>query len=75
MIYLPIDRNTQFARIAYRQATTPYQTFPMTEADIDQWRGQFQEPDAAELEGRDIPDPPAEWRSWLEWAADRWPSL
>lgn len=75
VIYLPVDRDTQLARIARRQATAPHQTFPMTEAELDQWRGQFEEPDAAELEGVDIPAPPAQWRSWDEWAADRWPSL
>lgn len=75
VIYLPVDRDTQLARIARRQATAPHQTFPMTEAELDQWRGQFEEPDAAELEGDDIPAPPAQWRSWEEWAADRWPSL
>jgi hypothetical protein len=30
----------------------------MSEADQDQWREQFQEPDAAELDGREIPSPP-----------------
>ena len=75
VVYLPVDRDTQLARIAHRQETTPQQTFPMTEADLDQWRGQFEVPDAAELEGHDIPAPPAEWRSWPDWAADRWPSL
>jgi hypothetical protein len=47
----------------------------MTEADIDRWRQQFQVPDAAELGGYKVPDPPAEWPGWSEWAADRWPSL
>jgi predicted kinase len=75
VVHLPVDRDTQLARIAHRQATTPHQTFPMTEADIDRWRQQFQVPDAAELGGGDIPDPPAEWPGWPEWAADRWPSL
>jgi predicted kinase len=75
VIYLPVDKDTQLARIAHRQATAPHQTFPMTEADIDSWRQQFQEPDAAELDGGKVPDPPAEWPGWREWAADRWPSL
>jgi predicted kinase len=74
MIYLPIDRNVQLARIAYRQATAPHQTFPMSEADLDLWREQFQVPDAAELGGGEIPSPPAGWPGWAEWAADHWPS-
>ena len=44
-------------------------------ADIDSWREQFQAPDAAELDGSEIPGPPAGWPGWPEWAADRWPSL
>jgi predicted kinase len=39
VVYLPVDKDVQLARIAYRQATAPHQTFPMSEADVDQWRG------------------------------------
>ena len=74
VIYLPVDKDVQLARIAHRQATAPHQTFPMSEADVDQWREQFQVPDAAELAGGEIPAPPAEWPGWPEWAADHWPS-
>ncbi len=75
VIYLPVDQDVQRARIAYRQATAPHQTFLMTESDLVRWRGQFQVPDAAELDGGTVPSPPAGWPSWPEWAADRWPSL
>jgi predicted kinase len=74
VVYLPVDKDVQLARIAHRQATSPHQTFPMSEADVDQWRGQFQIPDAAELGGGEIPSPPAGWPGWEEWAADHWPS-
>jgi predicted kinase len=74
VIYLPVDKDVQLARIAHRQATTPHQTFPMSEAEVDAWREQFQVPDAAELAGGEIPDPPAGWRTWRQWAADHWPS-
>jgi len=74
VIYLPVDKDVQLARIAHRQATAPDQTFPMNEADVDQWRNQFQVPDAAELGGGHIPGPPAGWPGWAEWAADHWPS-
>ena len=47
----------------------------MTEADLDRWRTQFDVPDAAELEGRVVADPPPGWSSWSEWAAERWLSL
>jgi streptomycin 6-kinase len=75
VVYLPVDRDAQLARIADRQASAPHQTFPMTEADVDRWRDQFQVPDAAELDPGEVPGPPAGWRGWQEWAADRWPSL
>ena|ERR1700722_8204345 len=74
VIYLPMDRDAQLARIAYRQETTPHQTFPMSEADVDAWREQFEVPDAAELGGGEIPAPPAGWPGWPQWAADHWPS-
>lgn len=76
VVYLPVDRDVQRARIAHRQATAPHTTFPMPESDIDQWRQQFQAPDAAELRGGPpIPDPPPGFGDWPEWAADRWPTL
>ncbi len=74
VVYLPVDKNVQLARIAHRQDTTPHLTFPMSEADVDAWRLQFQVPDAAELDGGEIPAPPAGWPGWPEWAADHWPS-
>jgi hypothetical protein len=74
VVYLPVDKNVQLDRIAHRQETTPQQTFPMSEAEVDAWREQFEVPDAAELGGGEIPAPPAGWPGWPEWAADHWPS-
>ncbi|GIF00672.1 hypothetical protein Ari01nite_81360 [Paractinoplanes rishiriensis] len=74
VVYLPVGEEVQRARIAHRQATAPHTTFPMSAADIGEWRTRFEAPDAAEL-GGDIPGPPAGWPGWPEWAADRWPSL
>jgi len=74
VVYLPVDKDVQLARIAHRQETTPHQTFPMSEADVDAWREQFQVPDAAELDGGEIPAPPAGWPGWPEWAVDHWPT-
>jgi hypothetical protein len=70
-----VDREAQLARISHRQASAPDQTFPMSEADADRWREVFEVPDAAELNGSELPDPPAGWPGWPEWAADRWRSL
>ena len=61
VVFLPVDKDVQLARIAHRQATAPHQTFPMSEADVDQWREQFQASEAAELGGGEIPSSPAGW--------------
>jgi predicted kinase len=74
VVYLPVDKDVQLARIAHRQATEPHQTFPMSEAQVDAWRKQFQAPDADELDGGEIPSPPAGWPGWEQWAMDHWPS-
>ncbi len=75
LAYAPVDPETQRARIAHRQSTTPDQTFPMSEADLLHWTTLFQEPNAAELDGHEISSPPPGWPGWPEWAADRWPSF
>ncbi|MGW0708237.1 AAA family ATPase [Streptomyces sp. NPDC002643] len=74
VVYVPVDKDVQLTRIAHRQATTPHQTFPMSEADVDRWREQFQTPDAAELDDDELPTPPTGWPGWREWAMDHWPS-
>ncbi|MEV5986208.1 ATP-binding protein [Streptomyces sp. NPDC052051] len=75
MVYLPVDEETQRARIARRRASAAEETLPMTEADILYGHAHFEEPDAAEREGRVALDPPLGWAGWREWAADRWPSF
>lgn len=75
LVYVPVDEETQRARIAHRQATAPHETFPLSEQELAGARAFFQEPDAAELSGGEIDDPPAGWKSWTEWAAERWPSF
>lgn len=74
MVYLPIDRETQLRQIAQRWTATPHETYPMTEAEVDDWRGRFEEPTAAE-EAEPVAAAPAPWTSWLTWAQERWPSL
>lgn len=75
LVYLPIDRETELQRIADRWAREPQRTYPMTATEVDRWRAQFQAPDPAELSGIAAERPPAPWRSWADWAAERWPSL
>ena len=75
VVYLPVDRESQLARIADRWATMPHRTFAITEADADSWREIFEAPDQGELSQDRVAGPPAGWRSWLDWAVARWPSL
>src|SRR5215469_13266828 len=75
LVYLPVDRATQRARIAHRQAHAPHQTFAISQAEADTWRAQFEAPDGTELAGTGLPGPPPRWPGWPDWAADRWPSL
>ncbi|KJS55920.1 kinase [Streptomyces rubellomurinus subsp. indigoferus] len=75
LVYLPVDHETQSARIAHRWTTTPDQTLPMTEADILRDRAGFEEPDPTELDGRAPDAPPPGWPTWHAWATTRWPSF
>ncbi len=75
IVYLPVDRASQLARVAHRWAHAPGHTFAMTTAELDRWRDMFEEPDGAELSGTVPTSPPAGWPDWNSWAADRWPSI
>ena len=59
VVYLPIDHEEQLRRVNDRYALTPERTFPISEAELLQWRQQFQVPDETELAGGAIPEPPA----------------
>ena len=75
VVYLPIDHQEQRKRVANRFETTPHRTFHMTDVELEQWRAQFQVPDAEELRGTEIPPVPSEHATWSQWASERWPSL
>ena len=75
VVYLPIDHEEQRRRVAGRFATTPGQTFRMSDVELEQWRTQFQAPDDDELRGSHIPPVPPEHTNWSQWASQRWPSL
>ncbi|MBS2537060.1 ATP-binding protein [Catenulispora sp. NF23] len=76
LVYLPVDHATQLERVAHRQATKPWTTVPITEADLHAWRAAFEEPDEAELSGTGgFAAPPQGSVGWLEWLSLRWPTL
>lgn len=75
VVYLPIDDEEQRRRLTNRFATTPHQTFHMSDVELEQWRGQFQAPDDEELRGSHLSPAPPEHLTWSQWASQRWPSL
>jgi hypothetical protein len=74
-VYLPVERDVQWSRIQARWNTTPEQTFPMVEEEIDGWEEGFEVPDADELSGSFQPSPPPGDKTWFDWAQRFWPSL
>jgi predicted kinase len=74
VVYLPVDRATQFDRIRARWGRGPHQPFPMDEAEVDGWRASFETPTDAELRGDELGAPPAPVASWFDWAVERWPT-
>ena len=60
-------------RLAGRGTRAP--TFEMSPGDHDRFLGVFEAPTEAEIAAKHLPAPPTGHRSWLAWAADRWPSL
>ncbi|GAB3825457.1 AAA family ATPase [Kribbella italica] len=74
VVYLPIDHEEQRRRVTDRFATTPGETFRMSDEELADWRALFEEPDEPELRGAEIPPVPAGFATWSEWASKRWPS-
>ncbi len=50
VVDLPIDHEEQRKRVTNRFATTPDQTFHMSNVELEQWRAQFQAPDDEDCE-------------------------
>jgi predicted kinase len=75
VVYLPIEHDEQRRRVTNRFASTPGETFQMSDVELTQWRLQFQAPDDEELLGAQIPPAPPQYATWSTWASERWPSL
>lgn len=75
VVYLPIEPKEQRRRATQRFASTPGQTFDMSDTELEQWRARFQAPDGEELRGAPIPPVPPVHATWSKWASLRWPSL
>jgi predicted kinase len=74
LVYSAIDEAEQRERVGRRFATAPESTFPMTDADLTEFRVIFQTPDEDELNGSTLDPPPSGFDSWSAWAAEWWPT-
>jgi len=74
LVYSAIDEADQRERVSRRFATAPESTFPMTDADLAEFRMIFQTPDEDELHGSTLDPPPSGFGSWSAWVAEWWPT-
>jgi predicted kinase len=74
LVYLPISKAEQQRRIDRRFASNPESTFPITRADLDDYRKLFQIPTEEELMGRSCDAPPSGFACWPDWIAVWWPT-
>ena len=63
------------ARATARWEADPESSFAMSPGDHDRYLQHFQAPTDAEAAATHLPEPPPGHRSWLAFAASRWPSL
>lgn len=73
--FIDLPEAERRGRAAARWETAPQSTFPMSPEDHDRYLGLFEAPTEAEMTAEHLPPPPSGHRSWLAWAATRWPSL
>ena len=73
--FIDLPEAERRARATARWEGDPGATFEMNPGDHDRFLGIFQAPTEAEIAAKHLPAPPTGHRSWLAWAADRWPSL
>ena len=74
LAYLEISDEEQRRRHDERISLNPDSTFPMSDDDFEEYRGQFEPPDEAELASSDIDPPPPGYVSWSSWMSERWPT-
>ena len=73
--YLRIPESERRACCDRRWVQARETTSEMTSEDHDRFVSLCQPPSANELSGGPIPQPPAEFESWPQWASHRWPTL
>jgi predicted kinase len=73
--YLRIGESERRARCDQRWLRAPETTFEMTNADHDRFVLLCRPPTESELSYGPIPEPPAGFDTWPQWASHRWPTL
>jgi predicted kinase len=74
LVYMEVDEHEQARRAQERNTREAATAFAMTRAELQVWRQRFQAPDEAELTACTAGPPPPGYRSWEDWAAERWPT-
>jgi predicted kinase len=74
LVYLEVPEDQQRRWRDRRASEEPATTFPITDADLDDYRRRFEPPDAAELSGAPLGPPPAGHPTWRSWASEWWPT-
>jgi predicted kinase len=75
LYFVDLPEEERRARAAARSERDRGSAFEMTPGDHDRFLGVFQAPTEIEIAAEHLPAPPTGHRSWLAWAAVRWPSL
>ena len=73
--FIDLPEAERRARSTARWKADPSSSFAMSPDDHDRYVNLFQAPTDAEIRAPHQPEPPRGHRSWLAWAATRWPSL
>ena len=71
---MDVHDHEQARRVEERNTQEPATTFAMMQAELQVWRQSFQAPDEAGLTACTPGPPPPGYRSWEDWAAERWPT-
>ena len=74
LVYLEVDEEQQRRWRDRRVAEAPETTFFITDEDLEVYRRQFEPPDAGELSGAPLDEPPTGFASWRSWASEWWPT-
>lgn len=75
MRYFELTPAEQQRRLEQRLTEAPHTTWHMSDKELVTWAATIDIPTARELDGSEpIDDPPAEFSTWDEWRAHRWPA-